>query len=62
MAVQELENLQSTVANLDVGQDKEQLQNNLLKVREHYENWLEAVGYTIAPNGDVVFINDNPNQ
>lgn len=49
VAVQELVALQATVANLDVGQSPAQLRANLRKVREHYNNWLKAVGERPIP-------------
>ena len=54
VAVQELNMLQSTVASLDRGQSPEQLKRNLLKVKEHVENWKKAVGGTIANTSDRV--------
>lgn len=39
----ELAFLQSTVASLELGQSQKQLKANLEKVKQHYENWLEAV-------------------
>lgn len=53
VAVKELDMLQSVVASLDIGQDKETLINNLNQVRKHYENWQKAVsaagGQALAP-------------
>lgn len=43
IAVQELENLQSTIASLDQEQSPEQLKNSLQQVRTHYANWKKAV-------------------
>ena len=43
VAVQELDALQASIASLDQAQDGPQLQRNLQKVREHYENWKRAV-------------------
>lgn len=43
IAVQELVALQSTVASLDAGQSPEQLREGLEKIRQHYQNWLNAV-------------------
>jgi len=43
IAVQELVALQSTVANLDIGQSEAQLRSNLQKIKNHYERWLAAV-------------------
>ena len=54
----EISLLMSTVASLEVGQTEEQLRNNLNQVREHYEAWLDTVGYTVAPDGTVVQIID----
>lgn len=57
VAVQELIALQSTVANLDIGQSTEQLKDNLTKVRTHYQNWLNAVNKANAApagNGDLL--------
>jgi len=42
IAVQELVALQSTVANLDIGQSESQLRGNLAKIKGHYERWLSA--------------------
>ena len=43
VAVQELNALQASVASLDVGQDRKQLEGNLRKVTEHYNNWKRVV-------------------
>lgn len=43
IAVQELTSLQSTVASLDKGQSREQLENNLKKIKQHYETWKKLV-------------------
>lgn len=43
IAVQELVALQSTVANLDIGQSQEQIKANLTKIKSHYQRWLNAV-------------------
>lgn len=43
VAVQELEALQATVASLDQKQSEDQLKGNLMKVKSHYQNWLDAV-------------------
>lgn len=43
VAVRELDMLQATIASLDAGQSREQLENNLRKVKKHYENWKNAV-------------------
>lgn len=51
IAVQELIALQSTVANLDIGQSPAQLRANLQKVKAHYQRWLNAVEGK-APGGD----------
>jgi hypothetical protein len=40
VAVQELNFLQATVANLDVGQSPAQLRANLDKIKKHYNRWL----------------------
>lgn len=58
VAVQELTMLQATISALDTGLDGETLRNNLNEVRTHYTNWLNTVGYSVAPNGDVVEIID----
>jgi uncharacterized protein YjaG (DUF416 family) len=47
IAVKELEFLQATLANLDMGQSKEQLTENLNKVRKHYSRWLSTVQGTL---------------
>lgn len=54
VAVQELEALQATLGNLSVGQTPSQLTENLNAVKTHYTNWLSTVGYSVAPNGDIV--------
>lgn len=43
IAVQELTALQSTVASLDKGQSREQLESNLKKIKQHYETWKNLV-------------------
>jgi|GEM_PF-6035398 len=43
VAVQELENLQATVASLDQSQSPTQLKKRLTEVKVHYENWRNAV-------------------
>lgn len=43
IAVQELVALQSTVANLDIGQSEQQLKSNLGRIKSHYQRWLAAV-------------------
>lgn len=43
VAVQELESLQKSIASLDQGQDPQVLKNNLRRVRQHYDNWKDAV-------------------
>lgn len=42
IAVQELTALQSTVANLDIGQSEGQLRKNLQKIKSHYAKWEAA--------------------
>ena len=42
VAVQELQALQNSVASLEVGQDKKELEKNLGKIKEHYTKWLES--------------------
>ena len=46
VAVQELQALQATVGSLELGQTKQELQNNLDKIELHYNNWLRTVGGT----------------
>nr|WP_321328520.1 hypothetical protein [Alcaligenes faecalis] len=43
VAVQELMALQSTIASLDQGLDDKVLRQNLLQIKQHYQNWLDAV-------------------
>ena len=43
VAVQELSMLQSTVASLDKGQSRENLERGLKQVRTHFANWKKAV-------------------
>lgn len=45
VAIQELAALQSTVSNLDTGQDAATLRRNLEQVQTHYVNWLATQGY-----------------
>lgn len=47
----ELNFLQSTVASLDQGQDERTLKANLQKVKEHYNNWLNAVQQAAGSSG-----------
>lgn len=69
IAVQELVALQSTVANLDIGQSEEQLTANLTKISRHYQRWLDAVegkapaggGPSGPPASAVEFLKANPN-
>lgn len=44
---QEQKNLQDSIANIQSGQSDEQLKNNLLKVKKHYVNYLESLGYEV---------------
>lgn len=43
VAVKELDALQSTVANLRIGQSDEQLKKNLKKIDEHYSKWADTM-------------------
>lgn len=58
VAVQELEALQSTIASLDTGLPGETLKSNLGQIQTHYRNWLNTVGYELAPDGTVIEITD----
>lgn len=49
VAVQELTALQSTVASLDQGQSRAELNKSLEKIERHYNNWLETTQGN-APN------------
>lgn len=50
VAVQELQALQNSVASLEVGQDKKELEKNLKKIKEHYTKWLESTqGGPVTP-------------
>ena len=49
VAVQELVALQNSVASLEVGQSKSELQKNLGKIKTHYSNWLAATQGTAPP-------------
>lgn len=51
IAVQELVALQSTVANLDIGQSEQQLKANLARIKAHYQRWLNAVDGSGATSG-----------
>jgi len=44
VAVQELQALQSSVASLDVGLPKKELDKNLGKIQTHYAAWLKSLG------------------
>jgi hypothetical protein len=46
VAVQELQALQATVGSLELGQTRQELQQNLDKIELHYNNWLNTVGGT----------------
>lgn len=43
----EQKNLQDSIANIQSGQSDDQLKNNLLKVKKHYVNYLESLGYEV---------------
>lgn len=64
IAVQELESLQATLANLEQDQSEEQLRQNLQQVRTHYENWMKTVEKSMAgsqtqqPNSDLSGLSD----
>lgn len=49
VAVQELQALQSSVASLDVGLPKKELDKNLGKIQAHYAGWLKALGREVPP-------------
>jgi hypothetical protein len=49
VAVQELNFLQATVANLDVGQSPAQLRTNLDKIKKHYNRWLATTKGELPP-------------
>ena len=49
VAVQELQALQSSVASLDVGLPKKELDKNLGKIQSHYAGWLKALGREVPP-------------
>lgn len=51
IAVQELVALQSTVANLDIGQSEDQIKANLNKINSHYQRWLNAVEGAVPASG-----------
>lgn len=51
IAVQELVALQSTVANLDIGQSEAQLRSNLERIKAHYQRWLSTIDGKSAPGG-----------
>lgn len=40
VAVKELDALQSSIASLDIGQKKDTLKENLMKIENHYTNWV----------------------
>jgi hypothetical protein len=50
VAVQELEALQSTIANLDMGQSDEDLKYALGKIERHLKNWQDAVSSSYQQN------------
>jgi hypothetical protein len=49
VAVQELNALQSTIANLNPNQSQEQITKNLKKVRQHMNKWRETLGEAPIP-------------
>ena len=49
VAVQELQALQSSVASLDVGLPKKELDKNLGKIQAHYAGWLKSLGREVPP-------------
>lgn len=51
IAVQELVALQSTVANLDIGQSEQQLRSNLGRIKAHYQRWLDTVNKSGGEGG-----------
>lgn len=55
----ELSDLQATVANLDPNQGAEQLRENLLKVREHYNNWKQTL---VGENPDETGEDESQNE
>lgn len=42
VAVKELDALQSSIASLDIGQKKDTLKENLMKIENHYTNWVRT--------------------
>ena len=52
----EIELLGATVASLDPSQSPTQLRSALNDIETHYKNWLSTVGYSVAPNGDIIQI------
>ena len=50
----EIELLGATVASLDPSQSPAQLRSALNDIETHYKNWLSTVGYSVAPNGDII--------
>lgn len=52
VAVQELTALQASIANMDIGQSKDQLKKNLETAKKHYENWLETLDVNTSEQGD----------
>lgn len=56
VAVQELNMLQAAVSALDTGLPADMLKSNLQDIRTHYANWLNTVGYELAPDDTVVQI------
>ncbi len=56
VAVQELKMLESTVSALDTGLPAATLKTNLNDIRTHYGNWLNTMGYELAPDGTVIQI------
>jgi hypothetical protein len=56
VAIQELVALQSTIANLNVGQTDEQITQNLNQVATHYNNWMATMGLVVTEDGEVIQI------
>ena len=50
----EIELLGATVASLDIAQSPAQLRKSLSDIKTHYTNWLGTIGYSVAPNGDII--------
>lgn len=53
VAIRELEMLQATLGNLDLGQDKKTLKDNITKVKQHFQNIADSMAPALAEGSPV---------